>query len=174
MFFGCSSLTSLDLSSFGGTNAQHMDNMFNGCSSLVHINLENFYYGNVIGMGALFEGCISLLSLNLPNFNTQRVQYMDKLFYNCKNLQYINMPNVKTSSSTDVSNIFIGMPPNVVICYPDSGASKIDNLIRSNQCRVKDCSGNWKDVQKKYNTNSNTCIDDCRSYNLYEYEYESK
>ena len=174
MFRGCSSLTSLDLSSFRGTNVQHMDNMFRDCSSLIHINLENFYYGNVIGMGRLFEGCISLVSLNLPNFNTQNVQYMDNLFLNCKNLQYIDIPNIKTSSSTDVSNIFTGMPPNVVICYPDSDASKIDNLIRSNQCRVKDCSGNWKDVQKKYNTNSNRCIDDCRSYNLYEYEYESK
>ena len=147
MFRGCSSLISLDLSSFRGTNVQHMDNMFNGCSSLVHINLENFNYENVIGMGALFEGCISLLSLNLPNFNTQSALYMDKLFYNCKNLQYINMPNVKTNSA-DIADMFYGMPPNFVICYPDYGATKIDNLIRSNQCRIKYCSGNWKDVQK--------------------------
>ena len=169
MFRGCCSLTSLDLSSFSGT-VQHMEGMFRDCSSLVHINLDNFNFRNAIGLGQLFNGCTSLVSLNLPNFYTQKAQYMDKLFYNCKNLQYINMPNVITNSSTDITDIFTGMPPNFVICYPDSGASKIDNVIKNNTCRVKDCSGNWKDVQKKYNTNNDTCINDCKTYNLYEYE----
>ena len=34
MFNGCSSLTSLDLSSFDTSNVTNMNNMFNGCSSL--------------------------------------------------------------------------------------------------------------------------------------------
>ena len=120
-------------------------------------------------MGQLFNGCTSLISLNLPNFYSQSAQHMDNLFLNCKNLQYINMPNVKTTSA-NIDNMFDGLPKNFVICYPNSGALKIDNEIKSNSCRVKDCSGNWKSVQKKYNTNSNTCIDDCKAYNLKEYE----
>ena len=170
MFRGCSSLTSLDLSSFSGTNVQYMDNMFNGCSLLVHINLDHFYYRSVIRMGELFNGCISLVSLNLPNFYTQNAQYMDKLFYNCKNLQYINIENVINSYSVDISNMFFGMPQNFVICYSNSNAEKIDNEIKYNPCRVKDCSGNWKEALKKYNVNSSTCINDCKINNLYEYE----
>ena len=169
MFFGCSSLISLDLSSFKGTNVHHMDNMFNGCSSLVHLNFENFNFRKVIGMGNLFTGCTSLVSLYLPNFYTQKAEHMDKLFYNCKNLQYINIPNVITTLA-DISDMFTGMPTNFVICYPLSGANKIDNEIKNNPCRVRDCTENWKSVQRKNIANSNSCVDDCKTNNLYEYE----
>ena len=171
MFYGCSSLTSLDLSYFRGTNVQHIDNMFYGCSSLVYLNFGNFNFINVIGMGNLFTGCTSLVSLYLPNFNTQNAQYMDKLFYNCQNLQYIYIPNVITTSA-DISNMFTGMPPNFVICYPLASASEIYNVIKNNPCIVRDCSGNWNSVLKKYSVNMKTCYNDCRV--IYSYEYESK
>ena len=61
------------------------------------------------------------------------------------------------------------MPPNFVICYPLS-ASKIDNEIKNNSCRVRDCNDNWMTSQKKYVINNDKCIDDCKSNNLYEYE----
>ena len=42
MFFGCSSLTSLNLSNFNTSQVTNMDFMFYGCSSLEYINLINF------------------------------------------------------------------------------------------------------------------------------------
>ena len=65
------------------------------------------------------------------------------------NTMNINIQNIMTSSSTDISDIFTGMPPNFVICYPLSGASKIDNEIKNNSCRVRDCNDNWMTSQKK-------------------------
>ena len=168
MFFGCSSIISLDLSSLRGTYAQYIDSMFRDCSSLTYLNLENINFRNIIGMGQIFRGCTSLVSLYLPEFYTQNAKYMDRLFYDCRNLQYINIQNVMTSFSTNITDMFHGMPPNFVICYLASGS--IDNEIKNNPCRVRDCSGNWKSVQKKYVVNSQTCVDDCKSNNLYEYE----
>ena len=74
---------------------------------------------------------------------------MDKIFYDCKNLQCINVRNVITSSSAVIPDMLIGMPQNFFLCYPNSLASKIVSEVKSNICRVKDFSENWKAVQKK-------------------------
>ena len=42
MFFECSSLTNIDLSSFNTQNVKNMSNMFYDCDSLTNINLSNF------------------------------------------------------------------------------------------------------------------------------------
>ena len=40
MFYGCSSLQSIDLSSFNTTNVKDMNWMFDGCSSLKKRNVK--------------------------------------------------------------------------------------------------------------------------------------
>ena len=42
MFYKCSSLESIDLSSFNTTNVTNMNHMFSGCSSLKSIDLSSF------------------------------------------------------------------------------------------------------------------------------------
>ena len=42
LFYGCSSLTSLNLSSFDFSNATKMGNLFIGCEKLEYINIQNF------------------------------------------------------------------------------------------------------------------------------------
>ena len=41
MFYGCSNLTNIDLSSFNTQNVNNMSFMFNGCSNLKEIKLKN-------------------------------------------------------------------------------------------------------------------------------------
>ena len=47
--------------------------MFYGCNSLSSLDLSNFNTQNVTDMGYMFAGCNSLSSLNLSNFNTQNI-----------------------------------------------------------------------------------------------------
>ena len=54
--------------------------MFYGCSSLTNINLSNFNTNNVIDMSGLFGGCSSLKDINLSNFNTNKVTDMRAMF----------------------------------------------------------------------------------------------
>ena len=89
MFHGCSSLTSLDLSSFNTQNVTDMSLMFHGCSSLTSLNLSSFNTQNVTDMSYMFSGCSSLTSLNLSSFNTQNVTNMGSMFYECSSLKTI-------------------------------------------------------------------------------------
>ena len=42
MFYGCSSLTSINLSNFNTSQVKSINNMFDGCVNLEYINLKNF------------------------------------------------------------------------------------------------------------------------------------
>ena len=44
--------------------------MFYGCSSLISLNINNFNTSLVTATNKMFEGCTSLISLNLISFNT--------------------------------------------------------------------------------------------------------
>ena len=89
MFCACSSLTSLDLSSFNTQNVTDMGAMFCGCSSLTSLNLSSFNTQNVTSMVSMFDGCSSLTSLNLSSFNTQNVTDTRWMFYDCSSLKTI-------------------------------------------------------------------------------------
>ena len=65
MFYGCSSLKSIDLSSFNTTNVKDMSGMFWGCSSLESIDLSSFNTTNVNDMSCMFYRCSSLKRENI-------------------------------------------------------------------------------------------------------------
>ena len=60
-----------------------MDGMFYGCSSLKTLNLSNFNTNNVTDMMWMFYDCSSLKVLNLSNFNTNNVTHMCGMFSKC-------------------------------------------------------------------------------------------
>ena len=62
-----------------------MSYMFYGCSSLTELNLNNFNTNNVTDMNEMFCFCSSLKKLNLNNFNTNNVTNMRGMFWACSN-----------------------------------------------------------------------------------------
>ena len=81
MFAQCSSLTSLDLSSFNTSKVTDMRGLFEGCKNLTSLNVSSFNTSNVKYMDAMFRDCRNLTSLDLSNFNTSHVVSMGNLFY---------------------------------------------------------------------------------------------
>ena len=65
MFCECSSLESIDLSSFNTTNVNNMSCMFHECSSLKSIDLSSFNTTNVNNMSWMFYKCSSLKRENI-------------------------------------------------------------------------------------------------------------
>ena len=63
VFGGCTSLTSLDLSSWDTSCATSMREMFSGCSGLTSLNLSGFDTSHVWDTFAMFENCSSLYKL---------------------------------------------------------------------------------------------------------------
>ena len=106
IFYGCSSLTSLDLSNFNTSNVIIMSGMFYNCSSLTSLDLSNFNTSKVTTMQEMFSGCSSLTSLDLSNFNTSNVTNMTNIFYNCSSLTSLDLSSFDTSKVTDMNYMF--------------------------------------------------------------------
>ena len=65
MFYGCSGLTSLDLSGWNISNVYLMNGMFNNCSKLTSLNLSSFDTSNVTDMSDMFNGCAALKTITM-------------------------------------------------------------------------------------------------------------
>ena len=105
MFYYCSSLTSLDLSSFNTENVTNMGSMFCYCS-LTSLDVSSFNTANVTNMRSMFYNCNKLTSLNLSSFNTAAVTSMSYMFYNCNKLTSLNLSSFNTAKVTDMNGMF--------------------------------------------------------------------
>ena len=99
MFYGCSSLTELDLSSFDTSNVTSFDFMFDGCSSLTELDVSGFDTSSAVSMYQMFASCSNLNELNVSNFDTSNVIYMDVMFRNCDKIQNLDL------YKWDISNV---------------------------------------------------------------------
>ena len=104
MFYGCSALTSLDLTNFNTANVEFMIHMFYGCSALKSLDLTNFNTAKVVNMYMMFNGCSALESLDLTNFNTAKVTYMNNMFEGCSALT-----TIYASDKFDTDNVKYGL-----------------------------------------------------------------
>ena len=89
MFYGCSKLTTLDLSSFNTSAVTNMNKMFKYCERLTTLDLSSFDTSAVTSMGGMFDNCDRLTTLDLSSFDTSAVTNMGFMFYNCNNLTTI-------------------------------------------------------------------------------------
>ena len=106
MFYDCSSIVSIDLSSFNTNKVTNMSHLFYGCSSLASIDLTSFYTNKVTNMNHLFYGCSSLVSIDLSSFNTNNVNNMKGMFCDCSSLKSINLSSFNTDKVTNMSYMF--------------------------------------------------------------------
>jgi len=106
MFAGCSSLATLDLSTFTTNNVVNMAGMFNGCSGLKELKIGGFVTNNVKSMTSMFSGCSALTDLDLSNFNTENVTNMSGMFSGCSALTNLNLRSFNTGKVEDMSYMF--------------------------------------------------------------------
>ena len=65
--------------------------MFYGCSGLTSLNLSNFNTSKVTDMSGMFQNCANLESLDLSNFDTSKVTDMSNMFLHNAKLSTIKM-----------------------------------------------------------------------------------
>ena len=106
MFSDCSSLSSLDLSSFDTSNVTDMTYMFSYCRSLESLDLSSFDTSNVTSMGGMFSFCCSLSSLDLSSFDTSNVTSMRSMFSDCRSLSSLDLSSFDTSNVTNMECMF--------------------------------------------------------------------
>ena len=107
MFSKCTSLETLDLSSFNTEKVTNMSEMFVGSTNLRTINLPKGFIGsNVTDLNGMFRGCASLTELDLSGSNAEKVKNMGNMFDGCVALSNLNLSGFKTGSLTDMRYLF--------------------------------------------------------------------
>lgn len=107
MFTKCTSLETLDLSSFNTEKVTDMQTMFEGSTNLRTINLPKGFIGsNVTDLNGMFRGCVNLTELDLSGSNAEKVKKMGSMFYGCVALSNLNLSGFKTGSLTEMRYLF--------------------------------------------------------------------
>ncbi len=158
MFYGCSSLTNLDLSSFDTSHVTGMECMFEGCSSLTSLNISSFRTNNVTSMASMFYNCRSLTNIDLSKFDTSRVTSMNRMFTDCQALTNLDLRNFETNSLTDVLDMFYNCTSVEVLDIRNFDVSKITDSSNVTTF-MKGCE-NAKEIYtpKKYPTAKNVYL----------------
>ncbi|MBR6948363.1 MAG: BspA family leucine-rich repeat surface protein, partial [Muribaculaceae bacterium] len=105
MFWGCYSLTSLDLSGFNTSNVTDMSRMLGRCTSVDSFDLSGFNTSKVTNMELMFYQ-LSLTALDVSSFNTGNVENMFSMFAGCNYLTSLDVSGFNTSNVTDMTAMF--------------------------------------------------------------------
>lgn len=107
MFSNCTSLETLDLSSFNTEKVTNMATMFENSKNLRSIKLPKGFIGSsVTNLYAMFKGCESLTELDLSSSNAEKVTDMLEMFSGCNALSILNLSGFKTGALTDMRYLF--------------------------------------------------------------------
>ena len=106
MFYNCSSIKEINLSSFNTNQVTNMSCMFLGCSSLENLNLSSINTKTVTDMSCMFLGCSSLVILDLSLFDTNHVINMSSMFLGCSSLEILNISSFVTNQVINMSAMF--------------------------------------------------------------------
>jgi surface protein len=101
MFYYCTSMEKLNLSSFNTSNVIYMSDMFRNCESLIELDISSFDTSKATTMNGMFWGCKSLKTLDLSNFNTSAIAGfgLGNMFRGCSSLEVLNISNFDLSNT---------------------------------------------------------------------------
>ena len=110
MFFNCSSLTSLDLSSWDMGQVANASQMFDGCWRLAAIDgLESWNVHSLEDATSMFGRAEALSSLDLSSWRMPNLTSATSMFYQCKALENIgNLSQWDMGQVANASQMFSG------------------------------------------------------------------
>ncbi|MDT2784294.1 BspA family leucine-rich repeat surface protein [Enterococcus asini] len=106
MFTLCSGLEILDVSGFDTSSVTNFRSMFVSCSGLKTLDVSGFDTSSATNMNAMFSGCSSLDILDVGNFDTSKVEDMSSTFSQCSGLQTLDVSGFDTSKVEDMRSMF--------------------------------------------------------------------
>ena len=128
MFYGMSSVTSLDVSGFDTGNVTDMKSMFNGMSSVTSLDVSGFDTSNVTEMEYMFRHMSNVTSLDLSNFDTRKVTDMSYMFDDMGSVTSLDLSNFDTSNVTDMSYMFDDMGSVTSLDLSNFDTSKVTTM----------------------------------------------
>ena len=98
MFYNCSSLKTIDLSSFNTEKVKFMCFMFSNCVELLEMDLSSFTNTNLSDNSNMFNGCHKLKKINLISFDKKDCKF-NNMFDDCPSLEEVNLKNEAVSKT---------------------------------------------------------------------------
>lgn len=106
MFENCTSLESVDVSTWDVSNVTTMGLMFYNCSHLTTVPVDNWQTGNATSMEAMFDFCNALETVNVSAWDVSKVTNMGAMFGACRHLQAVDVSNWQTGNVTNMNSLF--------------------------------------------------------------------
>ncbi len=87
MFKGCTALRTVKFgSTFTNSFAKSYESMFENCTSLTSVDINGFYFGNGVNFGGMFKGCSALTTIKCEK-NLTSYSSGNYMFYDCTSLR---------------------------------------------------------------------------------------
>ena len=128
MFYGCSALTSLDVTHFNTAKVTNMSYMFSSCVALTSLDVTKFNTANVTNMSGMFYSCKTLTSLDVSKFNTVNVTNMLQMFSGCSKLTSLDVSKFNTGNVTNMSYMFSSCSKLTSLDVTNFNTEKVTNM----------------------------------------------
>lgn len=98
-----------------------IDYMFYGCTNLTSVDLS-ITTSRANTLSNMFFNCIALTSLDLSKIIAPSVKYLSKAFYNCKKLSLLDLSSIDFSIVTSYTDMLYNVPTTCQILVKDETA----------------------------------------------------
>ena len=130
MFRNCSSVTTLDVSGFNTAKAVSMSCMFQTCEKLTNLDVSGFNTAEVTNMSLMFSACYALQNLDVSGFNTTKVTTMNAMFHDCSSLGNIDVSGFNTAKVANMNAMFQNCKQFTAIDVSHFDTSKVTEMGR--------------------------------------------
>lgn len=107
-FFGCSSLTSVDLRGLDTSRATTMAFMFSRASAVESLDLSMLDTSSCTDFSDVFQDCTSLKEIDMTGWDTSKGTTFAQMLFNCKSLGHVDLSPLDTTSSTTFRQMLYG------------------------------------------------------------------
>lgn len=107
-FFGCSSLTGVDLDGLDTSGTTTMAFMFSRASALESLDLSMLDTSSCTDFSDVFQDCMSLKEVDMTGWDTSKGTTFAQMLFNCKSLGHVDLSPLDTSSAVSFRQMLYG------------------------------------------------------------------
>ena len=107
-FFGCTSLTNVDLRGLDTSGATTMAFMFSRASAVESLDLSMLDTSSCTDFSDVFQDATSLKEIDMTGWDTSKGTTFAQMLFNCKSLEHVDLSPLDTSSSTTFRQMLYG------------------------------------------------------------------
>ncbi|WP_417305166.1 BspA family leucine-rich repeat surface protein [Ellagibacter isourolithinifaciens] len=107
-FFGCSSLTGVDLRGLDTSGTTTMAFMFSRASALESLDLSMLDTSSCTDFSDVFQDCTSLKAIDMTGWDTSKGTTFAQMLFNCKSLGHVDLSPLDTSRAISFRQMLYG------------------------------------------------------------------